>query len=83
MGPPPGCRDRTAGLRRRDIECYNNLLLFSSPQLAFYFDVMVSFYFPDEIKVPTVDITFVVEQSVFQKNVFSWKVKVISFRIKF
>ena len=44
---------------------------------------MVSFYFPDEIKVPTVDITFVVEQSVFQKSVFSWKVKVISFRIKF
>ena len=40
---------------------------------------MVSFYFPDELKVPTVDITFVVEQSVFQKNVFSWKVKVISF----
>ena len=66
-----------------EIECYNNLLLFSTPQLAFYFDVMVSFYFPDEIKVPTVDITFVVEQSVFQKNVFSWKVKVISFRIKF
>ena len=65
------------------IECYNNLLLFFPPQLAFYFDVMVSFYFPDEIKVPTVDITFAGEQSVFQKSVFSWKVKVISFRIKF
>ena len=46
--------------------CYNKLLLFSPPpQLAFYFDVMVSFYFPDEIKVSTVDITFVGEQSVF------------------
>ena len=44
---------------------------------------MVSFYFPDEIKVSTVDITFVGEQSVFQKSVFSWKVKVISFGIKF